>query len=378
MKLMKSTVKRMDEEMDEEEMLGILGEEAPVGVCIVQDGKICYCNSNFPIAIGYTVDELIGKDSLEIVVPEDREMARENTIKMLKEKLTSPYQLRVTHKDGSIRWVMATVKSVQYHGRRAILGNYMEITERKQLEEQIRESERHYRLLAENAEDVIWTVDITCPTRLTYISPSVMHLLGYSVEESMTKEMKAIFTPASLDSAMKVLAEEMGGEQKVHAEQHKSRRLELQLRHKNGSLVDVEVNFSFIRGADGQKDEILAVARDISRRKQLEETLKEREEKHRELANSITDVFFAMDEHLRYTYWNKASEVLTGIRAEDAIGKSLRKIFPDTPGVRNAEKVYRNVLKTQQPQTFVTDYDTDSRHYIFEISAYPSRDGISV
>jgi len=85
-----------------------------------------------------------------------------------------------------------------------------------------------------------------------------------------------------------------------------------------------------------------------------------------------------MDEHLRYTYWNKASEVLTGIRAEDALGKSLRQVFPDTPGVRHAEKMYRKVLRTRQSQTFVNDYDTDGRHYIFEISAYPSRGGISV
>jgi PAS domain S-box-containing protein len=235
---MKSTVKRMDEE----EMLEILSEQAPVGVCIMQDGKFCYVNRTFPIAIGYTVDELVGKDSLEIVVPEDREMVRENTMKMLKGELRSPYQFRVTCKDGSIVWVMATVKSIQYHGRRATLGNYMEITERKLMEEAVKESEERYK----------------------------------------------------------------------------------------------------------------------------------------ELASSITDVFFGMDEHLRYTYWNKASEILTGVRMEDAIGKSLREIFPDTPGTRNAEKVYREVLRTRQPQTFVNDFSIDGRHYTFEISAYPARGGISV
>jgi two-component system NtrC family sensor kinase len=238
MKSMKSTVERTNEE----EVLKILSEQVPVGVCIMQDGKFCYFNSTFPLAIGYTVDELVGKDSLEIVVPEDREMVNENTVKMLEGELHSPYQFRVICKDGSIIWVMATVKSIQYHERRAILGSYMEITERKQMMDALRESEERYR----------------------------------------------------------------------------------------------------------------------------------------ELANSISDVFFAMDEHLRYTYWNKASEILTGIRMEDAIGKSLREIFPDTPGVRRAEKMYRKVLKTQQSQTFVNDYDTDGRHYLFEISAYPSNGGISV
>jgi len=235
---MKSTIERTSEE----EVLKILSEQAPVGACIIQDGKFCYINSFFSSATGYTVDELVGKDSLEIVVPEDRAMVSENTVGMLKAQLISPYQFRVTCRDGSVIWVMATVKSIQYHGRRAILGNYMEITGRKQ----------------------------------------------------------------------------------------------------------------------------------------MEEALQEREDRYRELANSITDVFFAMDTHLRYTYWNKASEILTGIRAEDALGKYIQEIFPDKSWRRKAEKVYRSVLKTQQPRTFVNDYDINGRHYVFEISAYPSRGGVSV
>jgi PAS domain S-box-containing protein len=208
----------------------------------MQDGKFCYVNSKFPIAIGYTAHELLGKDALEIVVPEDRQTVSENTVKMLKGELLSPYQFRVICKDGSIVWVMATVKSIQYRGRRATLGNYMEITGRRQIEEALKESEQRYR----------------------------------------------------------------------------------------------------------------------------------------ELAGSITDVFFAMDEHLRYTYWNRSSEILTGIKAEDAIGKSLRDTFPDRPWRKRAEEVYRDVLRTRRPQTFVNDYDTDGRQYVLEISAYPSRGGISV
>src|SRR4030043_25906 len=235
---MKPTVKLINGE----EALKILSEQAPVGACIMQDGRFRYVNPFFSSATGYTPEELVGKDSLEIVVPEDREMVKENTMKMLKGDLSSPYQFRVICKDGSIIWVMATVKSIEYHGKRATLGNYMEITERKRMEEAVKESEERYK----------------------------------------------------------------------------------------------------------------------------------------ELANSITDVFFAMDEYLRYTYWNKASEILTGILAQDAIGKSLWEVFPDRPWRRKAEQMYRKVLKTQQLQTFVNDYDTDGRHYVLEINAYPSQDGVSV
>jgi len=112
--------------------------------------------------------------------------------------------------------------------------------------------------------------------------------------------------------------------------------------------------------------------------RRAEETLRESEERYRELSDSITDVFFAFDKDLKYTYWNKASEKLTGISAEDTIGKSLLDIFPETPQTRKAEKVYLEVLKTQQPRTFATEYQIGGKDFFFDISVYLSKDGISV
>ncbi len=117
--------------------------------------------------------------------------------------------------------------------------------------------------------------------------------------------------------------------------------------------------------------------RDVTRRRQAEEDLRSNEARYRELANSIGDVFFAMDKDLRYTFWNKASETLTGVAASDAIGKSLFDVFPDVRGTE-IEQLYRDVLRTQQPQRRIQRYCVRNREAFFEISAYPSRDGISV
>ncbi|MDH4300331.1 MAG: PAS domain S-box protein, partial [Dehalococcoidia bacterium] len=155
MKLVIPTAKRKDDD----ELFKTLSEELPIGVCIMQDGKFCYVNSTFPIAIGYTVDELADKDSLELVVPEDREMVKQNTLRMLKGDLHSPYQFRVTCKNGSVVWVMATVKSIQYRGRRATLGNYMETTERKLMDEAVKDSEEKYKELANSITDVFFAMD---------------------------------------------------------------------------------------------------------------------------------------------------------------------------------------------------------------------------
>jgi PAS domain S-box-containing protein len=97
-----------------------------------------------------------------------------------------------------------------------------------------------------------------------------------------------------------------------------------------------------------------------------------------ELADSISDVFFAMDKDLKYTYWNKASETLTNIPAKDAIGKSFYEIFPDIPERTRAERAYLNVLRTKQPETFVNEWYLRNEKFIFEISVYPASTGISI
>lgn len=116
----------------------------------------------------------------------------------------------------------------------------------------------------------------------------------------------------------------------------------------------------------------------ITERRLAEAAREKSEEKYRELANSITDVFFGFDTGLRYNYWNRASEELTGIAAKDALGKHLYDIFPKDEQTTRAEEAYLKVLRTKQPQHFVNEYQLGGKDFVFEISAYPSEAGLSV
>ncbi len=112
-------------------------------------------------------------------------------------------------------------------------------------------------------------------------------------------------------------------------------------------------------------------------REQAEEWLRASEARYHELADSITDIFFAFGHRLNYTYWNKASEKLMGLPAEAAIGKTFYDLFPDQRG-SEAEQVYLEVLRTRQPKNFVAIYEQNNQPLFFEITAYPTRDGLAV
>lgn len=125
------------------------------------------------------------------------------------------------------------------------------------------------RLLLERAGDMVWSVDMSlCPT---YVSNSVYHLLGYEPGDALRIPMAEIFSSDSYERAMKVLAEELAVDGEATCDADRTRILELDLVHKDGHLVPVEVCYSALRDAEGRPVEIMAVARNVEERRQLEE-----------------------------------------------------------------------------------------------------------
>jgi PAS domain S-box-containing protein len=119
-----------------EEQYQLIANSSPVGVYIVQDGRMCFANPHIPAYSGYSKEELIGSRILSYVHPEDRESVRNNALRMLRGELTSPYEYRIVDKRGKIRWLMETVVPISHMGRQAVLGNTMDVTERKEAEEE--------------------------------------------------------------------------------------------------------------------------------------------------------------------------------------------------------------------------------------------------
>jgi len=239
--------------------------------------------------------------------------------------------------------------------------------ERRRAEEALQTSERYNTSLLENAPHQIFVVN--ADTSIRYVNPAFEKANGWTLAEIIgmkapypwwPEEQREKWLPGFLEAMKK-----NNGKGEVISQK------------KNGERYWIALNWSWITH-NGKPLYVLANAIDITERRQMEEALRESEERYRELAESITDVFFAFDEDLRYTYWNKASEELTGISAKAAIGKHLYDIFPRIEETANAEREYLEVLRTKKPRHFVNEYYIKDKLYFFAINAYPTKDGLSV
>ncbi len=125
---------------NESEVLRSIRASTPIGLFIIQDRIFKFVNEAFFRDTGMGAGDLVGQNSMQLVHPEDRAMVRENAIKMLKGERTIPYRYRFVSPDGKIRKMLEGVASIQYRGRRAVLGHSTDITEAERAQERLREA----------------------------------------------------------------------------------------------------------------------------------------------------------------------------------------------------------------------------------------------
>jgi len=192
-------------------------------------------------------------------------------------------------------------------------------TDRKKAEEALQNSEAKYRFLTERMNDIVWTLNMNLQT--TYVSPSVEKILGFTPEERMSQNVIDQITPSSLARIQKQLLDELQHEKKGYTDPNRSVKIEVEYYHKDGSVVWMENNVSGIRDKDGKVMGLLGLSRDITERKKAELMLSELERHLEEIILFFPDPTMIIDHQGKVTAWNYAMEELTGVKAEDMLGK---------------------------------------------------------
>ena len=126
-----------------------LVEDALIGVYITQDDRIEFANDKFADIYGYSKEELIGRDALDLVHPDDRPLVKQLRRKRIRgEKVPVEYESRGLKKNGDIIWVTRSLSQITYRGRPAISGIVADITKRRRAEEALRKSDKELRVLS--------------------------------------------------------------------------------------------------------------------------------------------------------------------------------------------------------------------------------------
>ncbi|MBW2631017.1 MAG: PAS domain S-box protein [Deltaproteobacteria bacterium] len=142
-----------------EKIYKTIAEKSFSGMYITCKGKYQYMNSNAASYFGCTQDELIGTDTMHLVHPDDRVLLKKHAAEMLKGKRNTPYEFRLLNKDGDYGWVMESVTPIRYGGESAVLGNCIDITQRKRSENVIKESEQRLSNIINFLPDATMIVD---------------------------------------------------------------------------------------------------------------------------------------------------------------------------------------------------------------------------
>ena len=187
---------------------------------------------------------------------------------------------------------------------------------RKRAEEALRESEEKYRLLAENVSDVIFTMDLDL--RVTYISPSIERMSGWTSEEWLSFKPTDYLPPASLELANKVLAEELVLLSSPNYDRNRVRMFEMEQYGKDGTVYWAEVSARFLYDDEGAAIGIIGATRDISERKQIDEHRKRLFTAVEQAGESIV----ITDPDGIISYANPAFAEISGFYLEEIIGKT--------------------------------------------------------
>ncbi|HMK47453.1 MAG TPA: PAS domain S-box protein [Methanocella sp.] len=240
-----------------EEILRALTEITSVGVCIFQDDRLRYVNQAMEALTGYTQDDLLSMDIMSLVHPDSAaEVASTYETWITQNTLDGRYELNGFNKQGLVRWVEITGKTIQYHDKPAVLLTIIDITGRKQAEENL--------MLAQAAIDrcgdsAVWFGE---NGKITYVNDAACLSTGYSRAELLSMTNSNLYPNFSTEDF-----EEL----RRTVKQQGSTIFETIHRAKDGRAIPVEVSLNYVRHGNGEY--CISFNREITDRKRAEEAL---------------------------------------------------------------------------------------------------------
>ena len=314
-------------------------------------GDLKFVNHAAYIQFGYSREEFdSGLNALQMLAPEDRERAEENIERVLRGEKIGSNEYTALRKDGTTFPIIINSNPI-IRGDRAVglRGIMVDITERKQIEIQLKESEEKYRKQFEAAMDAIFLGDAETGTIID-CNRAATKLVGRKKSEIIGKHQRILHPPEAIEGGFSRTF-------KQHLKEKEGQVLEDQIITKNGEIKDVIINATTFE-LEGKRL-IQGIFHDITERKKTDEKLKESERKYRLLTENTTDVIYIQDMNLSVTYVSPSVEKLSGYTPEE-----LLKLRPEN--FMTPESFERGLVDFKEAITLAAeepDYEIPLKQY---------------
>jgi PAS domain S-box-containing protein len=262
----------IEERQQAQEAYRAVVEHSLQGLHIIQGGRKVFVNSAYAEMVGYTEEELLAlspEQTLDLVHPEDRELVGAHYRDLIEgNPAPQRYEFRVIRKDGSMRWVEAFASRIEYHGKPASQEAMIDITERKQTDDLLRESEERYRSLIENVDFGINLID--ADHNILMANAALSKGICKSASELIGRKCFWVFEKrdAVCPHCPGVQAMATGRPAEVETEGVEG----------DPDLFPARIQAFPVFGQDGTASGFIEVVEDITKRKQVEKDLMEHKE----------------------------------------------------------------------------------------------------
>jgi PAS domain S-box-containing protein len=243
---------------------------APVGIGMVVDRILKDVNPRICEMTGYTCEELIGQ-SARVLYPnkEEYEFVGREKYAQIREKETGEVETRWKKKDGTIiNVLLASTPTDMNDFFKGVIFTALDITQQKEAEKALLDSELKYRRIAENVTDVVWVSDLNM--KPTYISPSVKRVLGIDPDEYLKRPLTESYPMETLQTFQQVLTRELEKESDPNCDKTRVFEIEVKRFNSDGSIGWDALRATFLRDENLDPVAIQGVSRDITERKQAE------------------------------------------------------------------------------------------------------------
>jgi PAS domain S-box-containing protein len=293
-------------------------------LCIAgTDGRFIRLNPEWEKTLGYSLAELQGRLFLELVHPEDVESTIKAVASLSAQKEILRFLNRYRCKDGTYRWLEWN----SYPDGNLIYAVARDVTERKNVESALRETEGLYRTVFQTSPDGIVLLDLE--GRITFASPKALQVIGVAAIEEVTGRSIDDFIAPDDHARVHAAFERVLNEQYYSSSEYTVRR-------PDGSSFIGEFNAALLRDVEGRPKGVLGIMRDTTARKQAEEALRSSERKLAEIFRASPGFISVstMDEG-RILEVNDAYTTLLGFERAQVIGRTAYEfnLWP-TPGDR--------------------------------------------